>query len=577
MFARQPTNRHPQASRQQPMMMMSDHNGARSGGPNSLQPSSTHAPKNYGGGMNDLSHAATATRIDAVIASASATVAEVCDAQVGQVKTALSHACESEVRQLRAVLAEACSGETEKLRNAMSVACERELHRVSSSLATACAREVEVVSSQCQSEVERVKGALREACEAEVASVRETCKAEVQLVKEALKTACEAEVSLVRDACREEVQRVKIDLAEACQQEVAALLSSMEHDFGVARARQRRELEEAAEPYIRAVHHAQLQTSRQLEALNAKQASEEARVRTLESQTLRASQRLTHITTESSARERAGARDAAMRAGAPFLVMRVERADNHLARLLLGSAPKLEVHTRHVRLARDGEGLSMRDLHPARRIADGAPADATLLISSIVGVALGGPTWCADAARMSLPELHAASSVQRGERPEASDAGERRRPCQPPSWHMLTLQVHGGPPFFLCAPSAEQALSWAAGLAALLPPPGLARAGNPRALPPPSYAALLWRRVRLRLDALAMGARVADDDGGDGDEYGGRLEGGVGSRLGALSTVLRGIAAEEEARRDWVRNQLGHGDHAGAARMGWTGGPVSCA
>ena len=51
-------------------------------------------------------------RLDAVIANATASVAEACDRQVGQVRTALSHACETEVRQLRAVLAEACAGET---------------------------------------------------------------------------------------------------------------------------------------------------------------------------------------------------------------------------------------------------------------------------------------------------------------------------------------------------------------------------------------------------------------------------------------------------------------------------------
>ena len=584
MFSRMPTNRLPHTGQQQPMVVPEGPSRAALRSVNAAAvPSTTMANKQSttnNGTTN--SHRSTTpvrnssnangtdhSRIDVVIAAASATVAEVCDAQVGQVKTALSHACDSEVRQLRAVLAEACAGETDKLRSALATACERELQRVSTSLATACAREVELVSGQCREEVEKCKTSLKEACAAEVAAVREACASEVQLVKTSLREACEAEVRLVRDACKEEVQRVKTDLAAACQHEVTALISSMEHDFGVARARQRHELEAAAEPYIRAVHSAQLHTSKQLEALNARQAADERRVRTLESQTLRATQRLSHMTSEASARERVGVLDAAMRAGAPFLVLRVARPENALAKMLLGGSPKLEVEARILRLSRDGETLLLH-APPRPHVgvrADEGGAEAKVRLDTVSTVLLGGPSWCAKAATIELPALHAAHAARKGK--DADEASERRRTRTPPAWQLVTLQMRSGPPIFLCAASAEQALGWAAGLAPLLPADAATTSGmggDWLALPPRTYAALLWRRVRLRLDALAAGARPSDDDGdGDDEEVEVVEEGalaqsiGGGTRLGALAAVLHGLAAEEQARRDWVTNQLEQG------------------
>jgi phosphoenolpyruvate carboxylase len=108
--------------------------------------------------------------------------------------------------------------------------------------------------------------------------VREACRSEVELVKQSLREACEAEVRLVRDACLSEVQRVKCDLAEACQVEVAALVSSMQHDVAVARTEQRKQLEVAAEPYVRAVQSVHARTAQALEALQSRAGDESRRV-----------------------------------------------------------------------------------------------------------------------------------------------------------------------------------------------------------------------------------------------------------------------------------------------------------
>ena len=549
MWARQTTNRAPgQQTRQVPA-------GAPSGA--LARTTTAHAASSREHGLRNAPN--QSTRIDAVIASATASVAEVCDAQVGQVKTALSHACESEVRALRAVLAEACAGETDKLRNALTVACDRELQRVSSSLATACAQEVESVSSTCQNEVERVKLALRQACELEVTAVREACRSEVGLVKEALREACEAEVRLVRDACHSEVQRVKTDMAEACQQEVAALISSMEHDFALARARQRKELEAAAEPYIRAVHSAQLHTSQQLEAIVATQAAETRRLRTLESQSLRASQRIQHMSSDVSARERAVRLDARLRGGGPFVVLRVNRPGGHLFSLL-GAKPKLEVSVHMVRLSAGGEALT---LHPLP--ADGRAEGEKILLSSLASVNLGAPWWCARAAALDLPKLLAAAHGPANGVVHAGEADDDALRPPPPRWHLLTLQAADAPPTYLCAPTADEAICWATGLAQLLSPPVAAHAAAPPAAP---YAAMLWRRARLRLDALAAtpAHNFGEVEGGEGEVT--RWVGG-GTRLGALAAVLRSMAAEEESRIAWVRYHLANGDQHGAKQMGW--------
>ena len=113
-------------------------------------------------------------------------------------------------------------------------------------------------------------------------------------------------------------------------------------------------------------------------------------------------------------------------------------------------------------------------------------------------------------------------------------------------------------PLFLCAPTEAQAIAWTAGLAPLLTPAGEA---------PPTYGALLWRRVRLRLTALAERHRGVRGGGAADEEWGVRATGGT--RLGSLARMLRTMAAEETARLEWVRYHLEQGDRHGAALMGW--------
>ena len=123
---------------------------------------------------------------------------------------------------------------------------------------------------------------------------------------------------------------------------------------------------------------------------------------------------------------------------------------------------------------------------------------------------------------------------------------------------MLTLHTSdGSPPTFLCAADEAMALAWAASLAPLVSP------GRP-----PSYAALLWRRVRLRLDARAS-CEAGGVSGGNG-HGGANGHGSVGGgRLRVLSAMLRDMAEEEAAREAWVRYHLTSGDHEGAKQMGW--------
>ena len=71
-----------------------------------------------------------------------------------------------------------------------------------------------------------------------------------------------------------------------------------------------------------------------------------------------------------------------------------------------------------------------------------------------------------------------------------------------------------------------------------------------------SYGALLWRRVRLRLDARAAAAAR-------------RGEVRRSTRLGALAAILGTMAEEESARREWVRYHLALGNQEEACRMGW--------
>ena len=522
-----------------------------------------------GNGLTISASGNPASRIDAVIASATASVAEVCDNQVGQVRSALSHACESEVRQLKAVLSDACAGETEKVRDALTTACDRELRRVSTSLAKACAREVESVSASCQSEVERVKSALKQACEQEVAAVRDSCRNEVEHVKVALREACEAEVRSVRDACQEEIKKVRVSLAEACQQEVAAMVSSIEHDVALARAKQRKELELAAEPYVRAVQSAHTLATNQIDQLHAQQQSDSRKLRELESQALRNSQQLAHMTAEVSARDRMVNLDVSLRHGGRFLVLRVARQEGGLASLL-GSQPKLRVNAHTIRLGRDGESLLLWPWPPPQQHRKDAPAAQRLLLSDFSSVSLGGPGWCCRAAAFDVQTLKGAAWVsEREEQEEHSETGRNGEAVgggsvlrgegrqTPPRWRLLTLTPREGAPYFLCASSEAQAMAWATGLAPLLPQE-----------PVQSYGALLWRRVRLRLDAKATDRATQLRDGAVGSDDGEAA--GSATRLGVLSRMLYSMAAEEEARKAWVRYHLSAGDHEGAKRMGWS-------
>ena len=544
-------------------------------------------------------------RLDAVIANATASVAEACDRQVGQVRTALSHACETEVRQLRAVLAEACAGETEKLRAVLTSTCEEELRRVTASLS----RSVEAVSASCQSEVERVKLALRAACELEVSAVREACRSEVEHVKQSLREACEAEVRLVRDACLSEVQRVKCDLAEACQVEVAALVSSMQHDVAVVRTEQRKQLEVAAEPYVRAVQSVHARTAQALEALQSRAGDESRRVRALEATMVTTSRRLLQMTLEVHARERALGVDARLRQGAPFLLLQVRRPEG-LGSSLLRQPAQLHVHPHMLRLAPDGDALVLFELPGTRAGARGgartlvelagelhtqSDAHTTRLhLSELRGVVLGAPSWCARAATFDLPALQRvsdeaeacgasspmnASPMKRAISParllKADPADAFSTAAPPPTWHFVTLQRRHGTPIFLCASSAAQAITWVVGLAHRVPAFSAEAAGIP-SLPPPSYAQLLWRRVRLRLDTRAaqlatsaVSSAVADGGSGRGRGRGGGGGGGSASWLGVLAAMLHEMASEEASRREWVRHHLRQGDNESAARLGW--------
>lgn len=501
----------------------------------------------------------SAVRIDAVIASATASVAEVCDAQVGQVRTALSHACESEVKQLRAVLAEACKGETEKLRDSLSTACEGELNRVKASLAAACQLEVTAAREACQAELERVKASLAAACRQEVAEVREACQSELQRVRASLTAACTEEVANVRQMAQSEVMRVKASLAEACQQEVQAMVSTIEQDMSAARTKQRRELEEAAEPYLRAVQVAHEQTTQQIEQLQAKQASGERRVAALESVSLRTSQRVAHMSSDISARNRIMALDSTLRAGCRFLLLRVVRPDASGGPNGPPNGPRLSVTAYMARLSGENDALLLWAQGPK---VEASTAPTRLSLAAFRAVTLGAPGWCCKAAALDLSLLQADD----GPAAAAPDVYAVGRNAPPPQWQLITLHsMDDSPPTFLCAPTEAQALAWAAGLAPLVSsPPSFSV----------SYAELLWRRVRLRLDAKARAAGAA---AGDGADQAAGSDGGDGSRartratrLGVLGAMLLSMAEEEEARNAWVRYHLASGEREGTKRMGWT-------
>ena len=492
---------------------------------------------------------ANAHRLSAVVASATASVAAACDRQVGQVRTALSHACEAEVRQLRAVLAEACAGETDKLRAALSRACDDELVRVSDALASACSREVMTVSETCQTEVDRVKQALRAACELEVSAVREACRTEVEMVKESLREACEAEVRHVRAACQNEIQRVKSDLAQACQAEVAALVTSMQHEVLTAKSEQRKQLELAAEPYMRVVQSAHAETSQQLQTLCSRVDNESHRLHAFEAELVNANRKIRGMSLEVASQQRSAAIDAEARRGAAFLLLRVHRPEGALAELL-HTRSQLLVGSYSMRLAPQRDAIVMHDLsrHPVLHKL-GPPfevsdRDVRLPLSSLIDVRLGAPTWCARAAAFDMPALQRIADVELATSSDGIYFQDRAQSpwhanadlaTSPPTWHMITLQLREGTPTFLCAPSEEQAIEWTTAIAQYWAVTVGLRRGSMR-----TYPGLLWKRVRLRLDALAA-----------------QLSPGTHtSWLSALASVLRTMAAEEVARRQWARSHL---------------------
>ena len=256
----------------------------------------------------------------------------------------------------------------------------------------------------------------------------------------------------------------------------------------------------------------------------------------------------------------------------PLQVLRPEGA---LASLL-GTRSKLHVAPHAVRLSHAGDALLLTNLAerpPAAVLgAPNAPAhdDApttTLPLSQLLGVKLGAPSWCARAAAFDLGSLHRLAEYAEGAPPRspgamaamlpedeaaAAAAEDAAVPPPPPTWHFVTLQPRTGTPFFLCAPTAAQALVWVAGFSPLLPDTPSASASAS------AFPSLLWRRVRLRLDAHAA-RMVAGAAPGVAPP----------SRLTVLAAMLRAMAAEEDSRQEWVRFHLAHGDEAGAAGLGW--------
>ena len=534
------------------------------------------------------------TRIDAVIANATASVAEVCDVQVGQVKAALSVACESEVLQLRSVLADTCAGETQKLRGALSQTCDQELRRVQSSLTTACAREVDQVSQSCHQEVDRVKLALQAACEREVAAVRLQCQQEVASVKSSLRAACEAEVALVRDVCQHEVARVKDELAEACHSEVVSLVAAMRRDAAKVRTEQLEALRAAEGDYMRDFDRVHSTLTTRMDAMQHRAGTDAKKLAELSHESARMAYRLGATQCAVRARLRADELELELRAGCPFLTLRVHRPAGLLSGR--GGRPTLKVGPQLIRLSRDADTLLLAerpesDLPLPSSLADdlarnGEPAEhawSQIPLDSLVTVSLGAPGWVArgagyepataahlseegqaalfsagvlsptrGGARLSLTAgtaLHPERTPERlmapdfkGTTPfagaEAEAEGDTPR-FLPPTWRFVTLQPVQGTPIFLLAPSDAAALSWVTALAPLC-------VGS---APRPAYASHLWRRVRLRLGAASMATGL--------------------NKAQVLATMLRSMAEEEEARVEWVRFHLAHGDGDGAARLGW--------
>ena len=326
------------------------------------------------------------------------------------------------------------------------------------------------------------------------------------------------------------------------------------------------------------------------------------------------SRRLLQMTLEVHARERALGVDARLRQGAPFLLLQVRRPEGFGSALLTQPA-QLHVHPYMLRLAPDGDALVLLELPGTRTGARGGartlagelhaesdahatPSTTRLLLSELRGVVLGAPSWISRSATFDRPALQRvsdeaeacgassplkASPMKRAISParllkaDPADAFATAAPppTTAPTWHFVTLQRRQGTPIFLCASSAAQAITWVAGLAPRVPAFSAEAAGIP-SLPPPSYAQLLWRRVRLRLDtraaqlaASAVSSAVADGGSGGGRGGGGGGGGGSASWLGVLAAMLHEMASEEASRREWVRHHLRQGDNESAARLGW--------
>lgn len=475
-----------------------------------------------------------------VVSRASATVAEACQQQVGHVKGALAEACNAELGQLKALLADACNAETAKLHRVLASACDEELQRVAGSLAVACAQEVEAVRLSCQEEISRVKDALRTACQLEVDAVKEQCQQEVAQVRLSLQKACQYEVSQVKAACQQEVQKVKESLADACQQEVASMAALMAGDVERVRSEQRKQLQQAAEPYLLAVQKVQLHTVARVEQLHDALEHEQARTAAAEAEVQKYSftvRGMQHVATD---RERRAEADVRLRAGGRFLLVHRPTlspegalgvlASGPLGALLRGGAPAArapwQVGARAVRLSKAGDALLVT-------AAGGEAEPEQWDLSEFESVQLGASRHAVTFAAGSMA-ARPADGGKKGRADRSLDGA--------PAWHFVTLQRHEGPRVFLLADSSEVAMLWVYALAP--------RLAGYEALATSSYAGLLWRRVRLRLDRLAVQQRS--------------------TRLGVLANMLRVMATEEEARIAWVRYHLKHGQTEAAERLGWS-------
>jgi len=171
----------------------------------------------------------------------------------------------------------------------------------------------------------------------------------------------------------------------------------------------------------------------------------------------------------------------------------------------------------------------------------GGAASEEIPLASISSVCLGAPSRI-------VQHAAAADLIFEGEKERAHRAWADT--MDPPRWRFLTICRSREPPVFLLAQSDAVALSWGVELAVRV-------SSIQEIYPLPTLGGMLWRRVRLRLDALAAHAPH-----------------GARTRLGAMSDILRGMAKEEESRLAWVRYHLSRGEQTKAIALGWSHGDV---